>query len=217
MRTYCLGWVLLLALIAMQGAAYDHPLGSHAIREAYFIGSENRFAEVLSNYTKNLPAPTTGPHVAQIEVRTPFAQIIVSSHEHSVGYSSMSAERDYRKNPDTVQVRVQIVSTATYAIGSQGTVSEIIAPHSCQGVQRVNSVEDCFPDFRFGFQQEQQNIKPKSFYGVPKDRGDPSILIGADIRFTFSKADIASVPFRITVSTPDGQKVSAEFDLATLR
>jgi hypothetical protein len=183
--------------------AYDHPLGHSAIREAYFIGSENRFAEVLSNYTKNLPAPKTGPHVAQIEVRTPFAQVIISSHEHSVGYSSMSAEQDYKKNPDTIQVRIEILSTATYAVGSQG-------------VQRMNSVEDCFRDFRFDFEQ-RQNIQPKSSYGVPMYRGDPSKLIGADIWFTFTTADIASAPFRVTVSTPDRQMVSAEFDLATLR
>jgi hypothetical protein len=95
--------LLLLALTAIQSAAYDHPLGSSAIREAYFMGGGS-FAEFLRTYTKNLPAPKTGPHVAQVEVRTPFTQVIVSSHEHSVGYSSMQAEQDYKKNPDTVQV-----------------------------------------------------------------------------------------------------------------
>lgn len=211
------GTLLLVALIATQGAAYDHPLGSHAIREAYFIGSGGRYAEVLSTYTKNLPAPKTGPDVAQVEIRTPFAQVIVSSHEHSVGYSAQSAAQDYRKNPDTVQVRVEILSTATYAIGSQGTVPEILAPPACQGVQRMNSVEDCFRDFRFGFIQGDENIKPKSSYGVPMYRGEPSILIGANIWFTFSTSDIAPAPFQVTVCTPDGPKVSAEFDLAALR
>jgi hypothetical protein len=207
---------LLLVFVIVPAAAYDHPLGSHAIREAYFIGSDNKFAEVLTLYTKNLPAPKTGPDVAQIEVRTPFAQVIVGSHEHSVGYSAQYAEQDYKKNPDTVQVRVEILSTATYAIGSQGTVPEILAPPACQGVQRMNSVEECFRDFQFRFQQAE-NIKPKSSYAVPMYRGDPSILIGGDIWFTFSTADIASAPFQVTVATPDGQTVSAEFDLAALR
>jgi hypothetical protein len=208
--------MLPIALIAAQAAAYDHPLGSHAIREAYFIGSDNKFAEILTIYTKNLPAPKTGPHVAQVEVRTPFAQVMVGSHEHSVGYSAQSAAQDYRKNPDTVQVRVEILSTATYAIGSQGTVPEILAPPACQGVQRMNSVEECFRDFQFRFQQAEK-IKPKSSYAVPMYRGDPSILIGADIWFTFSTDDIASAPFHVTVSTSDRQAVSAEFDLASLR
>jgi hypothetical protein len=206
--------MLPIALIAAQAAAYDHPLGSHAIREAYFIGSDNKFAEVLTLYTKNLLAPKTGPHVAQVEVRTPFAQIIVNSHDHSVGYSAQQAAQDYKKNPDTLQVRVQIRATATYALASIAAAP--LGP--CQGVQRMKSVQECFRDFRFAF--GQGNITPKSLYGVPIYSGGGeggSILIAADVWFVFSAADIASAPFQVTVSTPDGQSVSAEFDLAALR
>jgi hypothetical protein len=39
--------------------------------------------------------------------------------------------------------------------------------------------------------------------------------VGADIWFIFSTA-ITSAPFQVTVSTPDGQMVSAEFDLTVL-
>jgi hypothetical protein len=207
--------VLLSALIAAQGAAYDHPLGSHAIREAYFIGSGN-YPQGLAGYIKGLPAPKTGPHVAQMEVRTPFAQVIVMSHEHSIGYSSMDAAADYRKNPDTVQVRVQILNTATFAIASPTA-----APQSaCQGAQRMHSVEECFRDFRFRFSQDK-DLTPKSSYGVPISAhygGDfDSTLIGGDVWFVFRADDIASAPLRITVSTPNGQEVSAEFDLASLR
>jgi hypothetical protein len=209
--------LLLVILVAIEVAAYDHPLGSSAIRNAYFLGSNNsESVKFLSTYKQALPPPKTGSYIAEMEVRTPFAQVVVSSREHSVGYSSMQAKQDYEKNPDTVQVRVQILSTATYAIGSQGTVPEILAPPACQGVQRMNSVQDCFRDFRFGFSQGK-DLKPMSSYGVPMYRGEPSILIGADLWFTFTTADIASAPFRVTVSTPDGQNVSAEFDLATLR
>ena len=91
--------LFLAMLVAGQAAAYDHPLGSHAIREAYFLGSGNQFAEALSSYTKKLPVPKTSPHVAQIEVRTTYAQVIVGSHEHFVGYSAQYAETDYKKNP----------------------------------------------------------------------------------------------------------------------
>ncbi len=207
--------ILLFTLIAARVTAYDHPLGSSAIREAHFIGSgDNRFAEYLTTYIKSLPAPKTGPHVAQIEVRTPFAQVIVSSHEHSVGYSASQARQDYQKNPDTLQVRVQIRATATFAIGSQSASPQAIPPPACQGVFRVNSVEDCFRNFQFRFRQGE-DIKPKSSYGIPIS--SDYLLIGADLWFTFSTADIASAPFQVTVSTPDGQQVSAEFDLASLR
>lgn len=114
------------------------------------------------------------------------------------------------------KLRVQILSAATYALGSQGTVPEILAPAACQGVQRMNSVEECFQDFRFVFSQGK-DLKQKSLYGMPMYRGDPSILIGADIWFAFIADDIASAPFHVTVTTPDGQTVAAEFDLAALR
>lgn len=203
--------VVLSALLATQAAAYDHPLGSHAIREAYFIGAGN-YPQGLAGYIKSLPAPKTGPHVAEMEVRTPFAQVIVMSHEHSVGYSAQSAAQDYKKNPDTLQVRVQIRATATFALASPAA-----APQSpCQGVQRMNSVQECFRDFHFNFSQG----KPKSVYGVPfySGGGDTGgILVAADIWFVFSTADIASAPFHVTATTPDGQTVAAEFDLAALR
>ena len=206
----------LLLVFVVPAAAYDHPLGSHAIREAYFIGSDNKFAEVLTLYTKNLPAPKTGPHVAQVEVRTPFAQVIVNSHDHSVGYSAQQAAQDYKKNPDTFQVRVQIRATASFAIDSLAAAPQ--AP--CQGVQRMNAVNQCFRDFQFRFRQGEE-IKPKSSYGVPiyngGGDGGSSIMVAGDIWFTFSTADIASALFHVTVYTPDGQQVSAEFDLAALR
>ena len=205
---------LLVLALAIQGAAYDHPLGSHAIRKAYFIGASN-YPQGLAGYIKAMPVPKTGAHVAEMEVRTPFAQVIVMSHEHSVGYSPMQAGEDYKKNPDTVQVRVRILPTATFAFGSPAA-----GPQSaCQGAQRMNSVEQCFQDFRFQFSQGKE-IKPKSSYGVPMHlytgRGISS-LIGGDVWFVFGAKDIASAPFRVTVSTPDGQTVSAEFDLAALR
>ena len=197
-----------MASIAIQVAAYDHPLGSSAVREAYFFGAST-FAQYLTTYGKSLPTPKAGPHVAQMEVRTPFAQVIVNSHDHSVGYSAQQAQQDYQKNPDTLQLRIQILSTATFALVPQG-----IVPPACQGVWRLNSVEDCFHDFRFRFRQTK-NVAPKSSYATPIY--SDSWLIGADVWFTFRTEDIASAPFSVLVLTPDGQKVSAEFDLASLR
>lgn len=145
--------------------------------------------------------------------------------------SAQYAEQDYKKNPDTVQVRIQIRATATYIIGTNLAVSP------CHGLTRMDSYEDCFLFFRYSFIQGQE-IKPMSSYAVPihsaGDSENGSMLVGADIWFVFSTQDIASKPFRVTVSTPrkvpcttaggecgwieaGGPEVSAEFDLASLR
>jgi hypothetical protein len=202
---------LLIVLIAAQAAAYDCPLDSSGVRDAYFLGSSNsQSVHFLSSYNKMLPAPKSGPYVAQIEVRTPFAQVVVNSLEHSVGYSAQQAEQDYEKNPDTFQVRVQIRTTSTFALGSS-----VQPPPACQGVRRMNSALDCFRDFQFRFRQKA-DFQPEQSYGVPIYSND-SALTGGDIWFTFRAAEFISAPLRVSVSTPDGQVVSATFDLAALR
>jgi hypothetical protein len=201
--------VLLIPLIAAWAAAYEHPLDPTAIRNAYFLGSSNRESVVfLSTYKKTLPRPQSGPYIAEMEVRTPFAQVVVSSREHSVGYSPMQAEQDYKKNPDTIQLRIQILPF-TFTL-------QAIPPPACQGIQRMNSVLDCFHDFAFNFSQNK-DLQPIRSYGVPIYGGDGSTLIGGDVWFTLRAAEVASAPLRVTVTTPDGQKVSATFDLAALR
>jgi hypothetical protein len=203
--------MLLTSLIAASAAAYEHPLDSSAIRNAYFLGSSNsESVNLLSKYKTILAAPQTGPHVAEMEVRTPFAQVVAISREHSVGYSAQRAKQDYTKNPDRLQVRIQIRYTQTYP-------SALMPPPPCQGAIYMNSALDCFHDFQFRFRQEEQ-IEPISSYGVPiYSANNTSGLRGADIWFTFRTTDVTSAPLRVEISAPDGHEVSATFDLAALR
>jgi hypothetical protein len=145
-KRYCL--LLLTAVFVTSAAAYDHPLESSAIRDAYFLGADNfRSVEFLSTYLKKLPVPRSGAYVSEVAVRTPFAQVVANSHDHSVGYSAQQAELDYRKTPGTVQVRIQIL------IGNYASGSPLQPAPDCQGVQRMNSALGCFHDFRFRFAQ----------------------------------------------------------------
>src|SRR5438309_8309011 len=128
-----LGLLLLFALIAIHFVAYDHPLGSSAIRNAYFLESSNsESVKFLSKSKQTLAPPKTGPYIAEMEVRTPFAQVVVSSRKHSVGYSPMQAEQDYKKDSDTIQVRVRV----RYPVPSP-----LLPPLACQGVNRMISVQ----------------------------------------------------------------------------
>ncbi len=110
----------LTALINPQFAlAYDHPLSDEAVREAYFVGQDVKNVNAfLSDYTKSLPVPDSGPHVAEIELSTPYAQVVEDSARHSVGYSDMQAAEAYRKRGDFIAVRVKILCTPTYANGA---------------------------------------------------------------------------------------------------
>ena len=208
----------LVAVFAISAAAYDHPLESSSIRDAYFLGADNHeSAEFLSRYVKTLAATQSGPYISQIEVRTPFAEVVDTSRERTVGYSALQAEEDYHKNAGTVQVRVQIL------VGSPLGVSNVAQqPAACQGVNRMNSALDCFHDFRFHFSQQNQEkdkpVHPQSSYGVPIYAiGDGSIFTGGDVWFTFRASQIDSAPLHVSATRRDGQKFSADFDLASLR
>ncbi len=80
--------------------AYEQHLSSTAIRDAYFLGQDNnsRTAEFFAQYFHRLPAPETGPHIAEIEVVTPYVQVVKRAREESVGYTAPQAEQDFGAN-----------------------------------------------------------------------------------------------------------------------
>src|SRR5579863_7247245 len=104
------------ALTPQFAFAYDHPLSDETIRRAYFIGQDvTNLNKFLSRYTQALPLPSTGPHVAEIELSTPYAQVVEISSQHTVGCSAQQAETDYRKRGDVISVRVKVLFTPTYS------------------------------------------------------------------------------------------------------
>ena len=74
----CGSLALAAVLLAAQALfAYEVPLSSHSVREAYFLGQRNdqKTAEFFAPYKKPQPLPQSGPHVAEIALLTPYAQV----------------------------------------------------------------------------------------------------------------------------------------------
>jgi hypothetical protein len=120
LRTSCnlfeLGAVLCALFVPQPAVAFDQALSDEAVREAYFLGQDaDRSADFLSNYVQALPMPDRGPDISQIELRTPYAQIVQISQQHPNGYSAQQAAADYRRRGDYLQVRVQVMFTPTDA------------------------------------------------------------------------------------------------------
>ena len=91
-------------------------LSDGAVREAYFIGQNTDIANAfLTQYLQAPPVPGRGPHVAQIELSTPYAQVVEISAQHTVDYSAQQAAVDYRKRGDFILVRLKVFFTPTYA------------------------------------------------------------------------------------------------------
>src|SRR5579863_272673 len=87
-------------LIALPALAYQYPLSTTDIRDAYFIGARNDelTAAFFADYSKHLPAPESGADVDQITIDTPYTQIVQRSIG-AVNYNSVEAVEEFDGKP----------------------------------------------------------------------------------------------------------------------
>jgi hypothetical protein len=200
------GALALMLVAAAAAPAYEHPLDTHSIREAYFLGNrkDEKAAKFLAQYAKQLPLPKKGPHIAEIELLTPYAQAVLRAYRTPGNYSAQDAERAYAAHPDLIRVHVRINLTPTYTaliVDSRGGTRQ--------------RPPDFWRDFRIELTQGK-TIVPKKVSGTPIYTHGIS-LQGAEVWLEFDASQVGSDPARIEVLTPDGQTVGAEFDLKDLR
>lgn len=199
--------------LAITAAAYELPLRDYSIREAYFLGrrKDQKTSEFLSQYAKRFPVPKSGPHVAEIELHTPYQQVVLRARNAPDGYSSQIARADYRAAADIVIVRVLILLTPTYPSHTPVRAIQI------EPVQL--RAEDFWREFGFGLYQNSE-IEPRKITSRPiyssSDFGLPG-LVGAEVEFQYNASDLSEAPARVVVVTPTRQRVEAEFDLTKLR
>ncbi|HEV2233106.1 MAG TPA: hypothetical protein VGV68_06860 [Terriglobia bacterium] len=207
------GAILLIALFAPQfSSAYEHPLSFNSIWQAYFLGHENindeELAAFLASYVKRPPLPQSGPHVASIEIETPYEQVVLRTLQRSVDYSPQQADQDYRAQSDLILVRVGINLTPTYS--------------SRVGVSSVNHAVQLRPldfwrDFSFRLIQEEKRIAPDKISGEPLFTQHNGGLSGAEVVLEFDATKVSSAPVWIEMRMPEGNTFTAEFDLERLK
>lgn len=146
--------MLLAMLIAVAPLrAFQTPLSEQSIREAYFLGQRNDESTraFFRPYLQTFPRPATGPWVSEVEVYTPFSQLVeISSRRNN--YSAQQAAEEYRQTTDTVYVRIRIEFTPTY-----GTAQFFAgSPQERSAQFRANFDRD----FRIGLLQSAQWVEP---------------------------------------------------------
>ena len=150
-------------LLISPAFAFDTPLSQEAVRDAYFLGQRNNESTLsfFSQYVKTLPAPDKGPYISEVEIYTPYSQIIEHSRRLSGSYSAQQAELDYRHGHDKLYVRVRINFTDTYGLELYRS-----AKGDKQLSRRDEPLPDFYRDFRVGLSQrsaqshEDQWIEP---------------------------------------------------------
>lgn len=188
--------IVLLACIAFPACAYNLVLNTESIREAYFLGQrrDDVTGKFLAQYVQTFPMPHEGPHIARIQIRTPYSQIVLDSEADGLGGSVMDAEREYRSHPAHVVVCIWIYSTPTFTPG--------------------RGWDEFWEKLSVQVQQDKPLSPLKTNYvKQPSSKGSG----GTELELQFDAAQVMSAPITIDVSGPGAKGVEAKFDLARLK
>lgn len=215
------GGVAFAFLLVRPTFAIDTHLSDEAIREAYFLGQhhDRSVADFLGQYVQFLSPPESGPYIYSVTFLTPYALAVSDSNQRSFNYSAQQAELEHRKNDEIVRVIIQIQLTDSY--GPYLTRPTGSRSGSPVGVAFRSS--EFWKDFRVHVfnthHDEYRQALPVNANGQPTYRcdGDGCILTGATIQFDFLAESFESGDASIRVDPPEGDPVSLDFDLASLR
>ncbi|HXO88416.1 MAG TPA: hypothetical protein VN885_07170 [Candidatus Acidoferrales bacterium] len=194
--------ILLLGIVVAQPvAAYEYPLSSTAIRDAYFLGSGDpvKLGNFLEQYAKHYPVAKSGQYVASIRFETPYYIIAeyVSQASALASYHAPDAEQEFLGKPGLCRVRVEIY----YGISSTYT-----------GPYQTN--------YNIQLKQHDKEIPIKRTWTegmVSTDNFGPTIP-GVYLTAEYSADDVDSeAPATVEVLAPDGNNVTETFALDSLR
>ncbi len=196
--------VVAALFLASQTAAaqtYHYPLHSEAIRDAYFLGERNNFqtTDCLLQYIQRFTGPQAGRYyISQIEVSTPYQQIVLRGQRNMPGDSPVQTETDLTEHPPKLIVRAR-VEMNVYNPNNKFRV--IFGP----GLSRNVSVEVT----------QRNSLTPVTV--THEGLYNHHALVGWLFELQFDPAKITSAPLRISVKTPDGHAEEAEFDMAKIQ
>ncbi len=207
--------ILVLWLFAVQPVlAYSYPLSSEAIRDAYFLGTEDaeRRADAFSSYTRQFPPSESGVHVALIQFQTPFIviadRVATRISQNLSSYFAPDAEKEYLGKPGICRVRVQVFFPYDY--GSYAS-----APPGAEYIPL-----DDMDKYAVRLTQRGQEIMSQAHHKLlltlTSDTGVSVVGMQMDLEYDPAKIDSADSA-TVEVKTPDGHDVQTTFDLSKLR
>lgn len=195
-------------------------LSDEAVREAYFLGQRNdeKTALFLDTYRRHLPMPQSGLYVSEIELFTPYAETVDLSRQRTFGYSAQQAAKEYRDRGDVFRLRVRVFFTDTYSQRTYAQAATEKDGRRTRAGQDARARSGGWQGFQVQLWQKDKLIEPLEIPGIPVFRGytNEGVSYGFDVVLHYDGDEIASDDAEVVVLTPDGQRVTADFDLAKL-
>jgi hypothetical protein len=193
---------------------FQSPLSDQSVREAYFLG-ERHDLSFLGKYTKFLPLPKAGPHIASVTFLTPFAQLTEASFRHVGSYSAQQARLDHLNQQESVKITVEVLLTPSY-----GALIANLDRRSSSSPALIPRPYDFWKDFRVQVYDGSQLLSPVASGGHGTYRcgryGHCS-LIGATLELEFPGEAFTSDSATVLVFPPEGEHVTVDFNLSSLR
>ena len=215
---------LALTIFAPVAQPYEATLAPAALHDAYVLGQRNdqTTAEFLDPYAKQTTGTVDGgtPHLSEIEVLTPFAQVVDESRRKgSGGFSEQQALAAYHKRGDTIVIRVNLVLPAAYPEKERGAQAPSVS-HDQKQTDALRP-ENFWQKFQFALKQNGKTIPTKSIHNLPvysaATKNSPSTLDGQTVWLEYDAKSVANEPISVEVNTPDGKTAATQFDLKALR
>src|ERR1700735_1752548 len=215
---------LVLVLSVPVAQAYEATLSTAALHDAYVLVQRNdqSTAEFLDPYAKQATGTSDGgtPHLSEIEVLTPFSQVVDESRRKgSGGFPEQQALAAYHKRGDTVVIRVNLVLPAAYPEKERGAQAPTVS-HDPKQTDALRP-ENFWQKFQFALKQNGKTVPTKSIHNQPvysaATKNSPSTLDGQTVWLEYDAKSIANEPISIEVNTPDGKTATTQFALKSLR
>src|ERR1700692_3501990 len=211
LRLNALALVSLLTF-APPASAFDSPLSDTAVREAYFLGQrhDDSLGKLMDKYVLYLQPPKTGPYIQSVSFLTPYVLTALYSSQQVSIYSAQQAQLDHLKNPELVQVTVQISLTDSYGPYLSSPAGP--DPHSLKGI--VMRPSDFWCDFRLRTFQKDEMVIPTHAEGKPifRCKKNSCPLAAATLTFDSPAAAFTETSATIQIDPPEGDSVVVDFD-----
>ena len=215
--------VTALCVLGPAANAYDKQLDVRAIHEAYILGQRNdkSTGDFLAPYLTQITEPQNDVHIAQIELLTPFAQIVDVCRQKSADrYTEEQANQEYKAHGNTVKVNVTLMLPSAYPKAAES--KEVPTPAPATGSEKnAMSPENFWQNFQFNLKQNGKTIPSRGISNQPihstATNNAPAVLTGENVWLEYDVNDVASEPTTMEVVTPQGKVIKAAFDLKKLR
>ncbi|HET6930878.1 MAG TPA: hypothetical protein VFI45_11210 [Candidatus Acidoferrum sp.] len=181
--------------VALPARAYDFPLSSNAIRDAYFLGVRQGglTPPVLAPYSQFVPELHQGSCTSEIRLETPFLQI-VSYSSGMPNYSSQDAVKEFYDKPMKFRMFLNICY-----------MRRAPPPNSVK-IKVIQNKKEIVPE-----------TDTRLAYAEPVDGLSVLPANGEKVQLEFDAGKIDSATCVIVIDTPNDQHVKVELDLQNLR